>query len=182
MHEPGWMAWTVVLCALVAGAAPSDPASPPATSASPSGTETPPTTADEEAQEPTGEKIPVPGEYPLQENPLAGCSICHVDIEDQFVGSLHFKEKVGCKTCHGPSEGHLADENNEVKPDEVYARKDVDRLCGRCHECARPKPSDPEVAAAQRQKVCIDCHGAHDVALADGGTPPQPSCQASAQE
>jgi hypothetical protein len=104
-------------------------------------------------------------EYPLQDNPLAGCSICHVDIEDQFVGSIHFEEKVGCKTCHGPSEGHLADENNEVKPEEVFAREDVDRLCGRCHECFREIPAEPELAADGKPKVCIDCHGAHDVKM-----------------
>ncbi len=106
-------------------------------------------------------------EYPLQENPLAGCTLCHVDIEDQFLGSIHFEEKVGCRTCHGPSEGHVADENNEVKPDEMFARRDVDRLCGRCHECPRPVPAKPELTADGQAKVCTDCHGPHDVALAD---------------
>ncbi|HUT89520.1 MAG TPA: hypothetical protein VMY37_08495 [Thermoguttaceae bacterium] len=104
-------------------------------------------------------------EYPLQANPLAGCSLCHVDIEDEFVGSLHFEEKVGCITCHGPSEGHLADENNEVKPDEVFARPDVHRLCERCHECSRLKPEKPELTQDGQRKVCTDCHGAHDVVL-----------------
>ena len=106
------------------------------------------------------------GEYPLQENPLSGCSLCHVDIEDEFVGTLHFEEKVGCITCHGPSEGHLADENNEVKPDEMFAQADVDRLCERCHECFRPKPEKPELTAEGQRKVCIDCHGPHDCVLA----------------
>jgi hypothetical protein len=101
--------------------------------------------------------------YPLQENPLAGCSLCHVDVEDEFVGSSHFAEKVGCTTCHGPSEGHLADENNEVKPDQVFARKDVDRLCGACHECGRPEK------AAARAPLCTDCHGHHDQKLRRAG-------------
>jgi hypothetical protein len=114
-------------------------------------------------QSETAAKLP---EYPLQENPLAGCSLCHVDIEDEFVGSLHFEEKVGCVTCHGPSTGHAADENNEVKPDEVFARPDVNRLCEVCHECLRPKPEEPELTADGQRKVCIDCHGPHDVALA----------------
>ncbi|MHC4403395.1 MAG: hypothetical protein ACYTG0_27365 [Planctomycetota bacterium] len=110
-------------------------------------------------------------EYPLQENPLAGCSLCHVDVEDKFVGSIHFEEKVGCATCHGPSEGHLADENNEVKPDEVFARDDVDRLCGGCHECFRLESDQPEVTAEGQPKVCTDCHGHHDVALLAEGDP-----------
>jgi len=109
---------------------------------------------------------PLP-EYPLQDNPLAGCSLCHVDVEDEFVGTLHFEEKVGCSTCHGPSEAHLADENNEVKPDEVFARENVDRLCGRCHECPRPKSEKLELTPAGEPKVCTDCHGPHDLAMVD---------------
>ena len=98
------------------------------------------------------------------ENPLAGCTMCHIDVEDEFVGGVHYKEKVGCKKCHGPSEGHVADENNEVKPNELFARKDIDRLCGTCHECPKPKKSEP--AAAPKCKVCTDCHGAHEFPVA----------------
>jgi len=119
----------------------------------------------EEAKSQPDAKPDASAEYPLQANPLAGCSLCHVDIEDEFVGSLHFEEKVGCITCHGPSEGHLADENNEVKPDEAFARPDVHRLCERCHECSRPKPQKPELTQDCQRKVCTDCHGAHDVVL-----------------
>ncbi len=122
---------------------------------------TPATAKEGETQ--AGAKFP---EYPLQDNPLAGCPLCHVDVEDELVGTLHFEEKVGCITCHGPSEGHLADENNEVKPDEMFARADVDRLCERCHECFRPKPEKPELTEEGQRKVCIDCHGPHDCALA----------------
>jgi hypothetical protein len=116
----------------------------------------------------------VAGQYPLQDNPLAGCSLCHVDVEDEYVGSKHFKKKVGCKTCHGPSEGHLADENNEVKPDEAFAREDVDRLCSDCHECGRPEKSKPASGADGRPKVCTDCHGQHDLTLAQQTATPEP--------
>jgi len=104
--------------------------------------------------------------YPPQPNPLAGCSLCHVDVEDEYVGTAHFKERVGCKTCHGPSKGHLADENNEVKPDEMFARKDVDRLCAECHECDRPEATKTPKGKDQKPLVCIDCHGHHDQKLA----------------
>ena len=93
-------------------------------------------------------------------NPLAGCTLCHVDIEDEFIGSRHFAEEVACIDCHGLSEGHLANENNEIKPDEMFAREDVDRLCGECHKCSRA----PEAEASSKGKVCTDCHGAHDLA------------------
>lgn len=123
--------------------------------------------------------------YPLQDNPLAGCSICHVDVEDEFVGNKHFEQKVGCQTCHGPSEGHLADENNEVKPDRLFTRKNVDQLCGPCHECGRPNTRDSAVGADGQPMVCTDCHGYHDLSFktttagADGicssGPPPPES-------
>ena len=42
----------------------------------------------------TSENRPL-GKYPLQPNPLAGCSLCHVDVEDEFVGTKHFDEFPG---------------------------------------------------------------------------------------
>jgi len=100
-------------------------------------------------------------------NPLAGCTMCHTDIEEEFVGSAHFNKNVGCVKCHGPSEGHVADENNEVKPDELFAREDVDRLCGVCHGCSRP--TEAEMSRPALRKVCTDCHGSHNLALLNGG-------------
>jgi len=107
--------------------------------------------------------------YPLQPNPLAGCSICHVDVEDEYVGSMHFKKKVGCQTCHGPSKGHVADENNEVKPDHVFNRKSIDNFCTHCHHCKRPQAKKRALTKGKKlsskRKVCTDCHGHHDLKL-----------------
>lgn len=99
---------------------------------------------------------------PAAENPLGGCDICHVDVEDEFVGTLHHAEAIGCVKCHGPSDGHVADENNEVPPDRLFATADIDAFCGECHECSRPS-----AAPGGKRKVCIDCHGAHDLRLAE---------------
>jgi hypothetical protein len=95
-------------------------------------------------------------------NPLAGCTICHVDIEKAFAGSTHERKGVGCIKCHGPSDGHVGDENNNVKPDQVFARKDVDRECGRCHACSRPAAPAAALPAA-KPPVCTGCHGSHKV-------------------
>jgi hypothetical protein len=95
----------------------------------------------------------------MAKNPLAGCKQCHVDVDHESIGSVHYDEKVGCTDCHGASEGHIADENNDVKPDEVFARENVDRLCSACHECFREEPA----VAAPEAKVCTDCHGWHRV-------------------
>ncbi|MHC4155194.1 MAG: hypothetical protein ACYST6_09785 [Planctomycetota bacterium] len=66
-----------------------------------------------------------PDRLPSKEgtNPLAGCLQCHVDVEVEHLWSKHHSvSNMGCIECHGPSEGHLADENNEVKPDQAFAR------------------------------------------------------------
>jgi len=106
-------------------------------------------------------------------NPLAGCVMCHTDVGDQFQGSVHQKEAVGCTDCHGESKGHVADENNEVKPDEVFARKDVDRRCSECHECSRPGADRPPAESPATRHVCTDCHGSHK--LAKHASPPATS-------
>jgi len=100
---------------------------------------------------------------PEDANPLAGCTICHVDVGDEFAGSRHHREEITCTDCHGPSEGHAADENNAVKPDEVFFREDVDRLCGECHDCSRPGPTKPPDPVPDGWKVCTECHGSHEL-------------------
>ena len=104
-----------------------------------------------------GAQNPMPATVPVVvlANPLAGCQQCHVDVETKYVKSRHSAAKVACTNCHGPSKGHLADENNEVKPDVRFVRAEVDRLCGKCHACSRPA----EMRAGE--KVCTDCHGSH---------------------
>jgi hypothetical protein len=101
-------------------------------------------------------------------NPFGGCVMCHIDVEDEFEGSIHQTEQIGCVQCHGPSVGHVADENNEVRPDQVFARKDIDRLCGQCHACSRLMAAPPAELPAHR-RVCSECHDAHSLVLAVGG-------------
>ncbi len=87
---------------------------------------------------------------------MGGCSICHVDVEIESEGSKHVTAGIGCADCHGPSEGHIRDENNEVKPDRLFARSEINSFCADCHKCSLPEANRPP------PKVCTDCHGAHD--------------------
>ncbi|NQT40264.1 MAG: hypothetical protein HQ581_22415 [Planctomycetes bacterium] len=112
-------------------------------------------------------KEPPHGKRPKEINPLAGCQMCHVDIEDEYVVSEHFKEKVSCIECHGKSAGHLADENNEVAPDFVFTRKNTDKFCAKCHDCELPEAT----RRAGDGKICTDCHGSHDLhAIGEGAS------------
>ncbi len=99
---------------------------------------------------------------------LAGpCITCHVDQVDEYVGGLHQKEKVTCADCHGSSEPHVEDENNDVKPDVLFFRANTDRRCGECHEddCTRPPEYKPPIVMKSQPTICTDCHGRHDVKL-----------------
>ncbi len=99
---------------------------------------------------------------------MAGaCITCHVDQVDEYVGSLHQTEKVTCADCHGSSEPHIEDENNDVKPDVLFFRANTDRRCGECHEddCTRPPEYKPPIVMKSQPTICTDCHGRHDVKL-----------------
>lgn len=86
------------------------------------------------------------------------CTTCHVNIRDQLRDGGHDKASISCVDCHGASERHARNENNEIKPDQVFARKDVDRVCGDCHECERAASATD---AAPSNFVCTECHPAH---------------------
>ena len=103
-----------------------------------------------------------------QGNPMAGCLQCHVDIESAYKSSKHYQVgKTRCIDCHGPSLEHVGDENNEVKPDERFARADIDSLCGECHDCSRTIPPSPATLPLNKPKVCTDCHPAHGFTMPD---------------
>jgi hypothetical protein len=94
-------------------------------------------------------------------NPLGGCATCHTDVTDAFATSEHHKRKMRCEDCHGPSLKHIDDENNEVKPDRTFGRKDVDPFCRKCHECTRPGAAAGSTRPASEHKTCTECHEAH---------------------
>lgn len=96
-------------------------------------------------------------------NPFGGCDMCHLDVADELEDTRHEAKGIGCVQCHGQSIGHIRDENNEVKPDRVFTRKDVDAFCGSCHKCSKPPASKPQSKLKQGQQVCSDCHGTHKI-------------------
>jgi formylglycine-generating enzyme required for sulfatase activity len=76
--------------------------------------------------------------------------------------SKHRPEGIDCKVCHGASQGHVADERNNVKPEAIPHQGAIAELCLSCHEEQRPEPG--------KTKACQDCHHVH--ALVDPKKPP----------
>ncbi len=96
-------------------------------------------------------------------NPFGGCDMCHIDVADEVAGTRHHAKGVNCVKCHGASQGHVRDENNEVKPDRVFGREHIDPFCGTCHTCSRPEAKKRPIRPKPDHKVCTDCHGVHRI-------------------
>ena len=107
------------------------------------------------------------------------CYVCHIPFAEEALSVAHAQAKVGCRQCHGPSAGHMNDENiGATPPDRVYKASQVDRMCAKCH-AARDHPKvAPAVRAARLAAstkaqsevkghsvepagICTDCHGTH---------------------
>ncbi|MCP5109316.1 MAG: hypothetical protein GY953_00620, partial [bacterium] len=81
------------------------------------------------------------------------CSRCHLHDMLEWSISAHNEGGADCIVCHGPSEGHLIDERNNVKPDHVPRGAEVADLCLNCHQSGCP----PE----ERDDACETCHHSH---------------------
>jgi formylglycine-generating enzyme required for sulfatase activity len=58
-----------------------------------------------------------------------------------------------CTGCHGPSKGHVADEQDGVKPDRIPRGDDIAALCMGCHQVGCPQ--------TDKTAGCQDCHHPH---------------------
>jgi formylglycine-generating enzyme required for sulfatase activity len=90
----------------------------------------------------------------LQDLKKAGvCARCHVVSVLEWRISGHLKAGTDCVACHGPSLGHVRNEQNEVKPDRVPRQAESAKLCLSCHNAGCPKTPS--------QTSCEDCHHVH---------------------
>ncbi len=95
------------------------------------------------------------------------CSVCHIDLQEELARGAHGPAKIQCETCHGASDGHVADEHNNVKPDRLFSRKTAPALCAQCH-----KEQLAGARALLGEPDCLACHGAHETLAGD---PPPPT-------
>jgi hypothetical protein len=103
------------------------------------------------------------------------CYVCHLDLQTELITTVHLSAAVTCDKCHGPSASHMHDEMLMTKPDILYGRQEVDKMCSRCHqphknpdavEAFRKEWSGrtrPNGRAVTEESVCTDCHGTHNI-------------------
>jgi hypothetical protein len=95
------------------------------------------------------------------------CHVCHINYTQDSLAITHAKADMGCATCHGESDEHIADESwasggNGTAPDKMYPKDKVIPFCLGCHKAETLPVTEHEVVlVGDTIKVCTDCHGNH---------------------
>jgi hypothetical protein len=121
-------------------------------------------------------------------NENSKCYVCHPDMKTEKISTIHVEMGVSCDVCHGLSTEHMHDEMLMTKPDLLFGRSEVRRMCSNssCHKpggdrevYGRQDHKNPAAVAAFFEKwtgrmrpngravthdsVCTDCHGTHNI-------------------
>jgi len=92
------------------------------------------------------------------------CYVCHVDFSAEELTVTHVRVSIGCDRCHGPSDDHMANEENIIPPDIMYERDKVNSLCSICHGGSLPSNhAEVKLVAPESSEICTECHGTHRV-------------------
>ena len=119
------------------------------------------------------------------------CHVCHPDLKTEEISTSHLEMGITCDECHGPSVEHMHDEMLMTKPDLLFGRSEVRRMCSdpTCHKPGGGREvyghedhKDPAAVeaffeqwrgrirpngrAVGRDSVCTDCHGTHNITKA----------------
>lgn len=109
------------------------------------------------------------------------CYVCHIPFAKEPLAVVHAKAKVWCIKCHGPSAGHMQDEDVGATPADIaYEKHQVDPMCSKsgCHEpekhplvnarvrfgrlrYGRQVQEEIKGRPVEVTGVCTDCHGRH---------------------
>ncbi|MFN7939451.1 MAG: SUMF1/EgtB/PvdO family nonheme iron enzyme [Bryobacteraceae bacterium] len=81
------------------------------------------------------------------------CSRCHVAQVLEWSASKHTAAGIACRNCHGPSQGHVTNERNQVKPDRLPQNQAIAPFCASCHNAGCPKTG--------QKTNCQSCHHVH---------------------
>jgi hypothetical protein len=112
-----------------------------------------------------------------QEADNSMCYVCHLTLQTEEITTIHQGKGYGCTKCHGVSADHMHDEMLMTTPDLLYGRREVDAMCGECHQDPHKGEADkvrdflekwrgkerPNGRAITEQSICTDCHGTHNI-------------------
>lgn len=116
------------------------------------------------------------------------CYVCHPGMKTEELTAVHLQMGITCNVCHGACVNHMHDEMLMTKPDLLFGRSEVDKMCSNptCHKpgegreiygrkdhkdlaaveefyrrwLGRARPNGRAVTA---ESVCTDCHGTHNL-------------------
>lgn len=116
------------------------------------------------------------------------CYVCHPDLKTEELTTNHLDMDVTCDECHGLSTEHMHDEMLMTKPDLLFGRAEVNKMCSNptCHnpggersvygrqDHRNPAAVEdflekwrgrmrPNGRAVSRDSICTDCHGTHNI-------------------
>jgi len=116
------------------------------------------------------------------------CYVCHASLKTEDITTIHLDMDINCDQCHGPSIEHMHDEMLMTKPDLLFGRAEVQKMCSNpmCHKPGGDRRiygradhrNHAAVAAFQKKwlhrirpngrfitskAVCTDCHGTHNI-------------------
>lgn len=116
------------------------------------------------------------------------CYVCHPTMKTEELTTSHLEMGVTCDTCHGASTEHMHDEMLMTKPDLLFGRSQVRKMCSNptCHKpggdrelYGRRDHTNIEAVEAFFEKwkgkmrpngrnitpdsICTDCHGTHNI-------------------
>jgi hypothetical protein len=96
------------------------------------------------------------------------CHVCHVNYSMEQIAIQHARTNIGCATCHGPSDAHIADESwasggNGTAPDILILKEKINPSCWACHELRKLSHKDHRefLWGVTDKNYCTDCHGQH---------------------
>jgi len=121
-------------------------------------------------------------------NENSKCYVCHPGMKTEEISTTHIEMDVSCDECHGSSTEHMHDEMLMTKPDLLFGRSEVEKMCSNpaCHKpgegrevYGRQDHKNPAAVEAFFEKwtgrmrpngravthnsVCTDCHGTHNI-------------------
>jgi hypothetical protein len=90
------------------------------------------------------------------------CFVCHVNYMQEDIAVIHARADIGCASCHGKSDEHIADESwasggNGTAPETMFPKPNINPFCMGCHTKDKIDTDQHKPLFANFEKmVCTD--------------------------